>query len=154
MFGLPTATVVIIFGIPAIWVIYTLVFVYLSRRWKAEDVAEDEELTARNSRGPNTPDRSVDLGQRERGTGMNIETWSLVIYFAAMAGIGVWTLKTGTKGSDFLLATHLDRPCSNIRSIRAQHLCRFAHPPAEHDRLSTPPPMSPIAYQREKEPLV
>ncbi|MDN5805807.1 MAG: hypothetical protein L0H52_01280 [Brevibacterium sp.] len=56
MFGLPTATVVIIFGIPAIWVIYTLVFVYLSRRWKAEDVAEDEELTARNSRGPNTPE--------------------------------------------------------------------------------------------------
>jgi hypothetical protein len=26
---------------PAIWVIYTLVFVYLSRGWKAEDVAED-----------------------------------------------------------------------------------------------------------------
>ncbi|MDN6373810.1 MAG: sodium/proline symporter, partial [Brevibacterium aurantiacum] len=35
---------------------------------------------------------------------MNIETWFLVIYFAAMAGIGVWTLKTGTKGSEgFLL---------------------------------------------------
>lgn len=44
MFGLPTATVVIIFGIPAIWVIYTLVFVFLSRRWKAEDVAEDQAL--------------------------------------------------------------------------------------------------------------
>ncbi|WP_423057569.1 hypothetical protein [Brevibacterium linens] len=44
MFGLPTATVVIIFGIPAIWVIYTLVFVVLSRGWKAEDVAEDEAL--------------------------------------------------------------------------------------------------------------
>ncbi|WP_152347751.1 hypothetical protein [Brevibacterium sp. CFH 10365] len=42
MFGLPTATVVIIFGIPAIWVIYTLVFVFLSRGWKAEDVVEDE----------------------------------------------------------------------------------------------------------------
>ncbi|WP_298415280.1 hypothetical protein [Brevibacterium sp.] len=41
MFGLPAATVAIIFGIPAIWVIYTLVFVYLSRGWKAEDVAED-----------------------------------------------------------------------------------------------------------------
>lgn len=45
VFGLPTATVVIIFGIPAIWVIYTLVFVYLSRGWKVEDVAEDQ-LTA------------------------------------------------------------------------------------------------------------
>lgn len=42
MFGLPAATVAIIFGIPAIWVIYTLVFVYLSRGWKAEDVAEDQ----------------------------------------------------------------------------------------------------------------
>lgn len=41
MFGLPMMTVVIIFGIPAIWVVYTLVFVYLSRHWKAEDVAED-----------------------------------------------------------------------------------------------------------------
>ena len=41
MFGLPAATVAIIFGIPAIWVIYTLVFVYLSLGWKAEDVAED-----------------------------------------------------------------------------------------------------------------
>ncbi|HCG56638.1 MULTISPECIES: hypothetical protein [Brevibacterium] len=46
MFGLPTATVVIIFGIPAIWVIYTLVFVYLSRGWKAEDIAEDQLTTA------------------------------------------------------------------------------------------------------------
>ncbi|WP_092017523.1 hypothetical protein [Brevibacterium siliguriense] len=48
MFGLPTATVVIIVGIPAIWVIYTLVFVFLSRGWKAEDVAEDQALA--NSR--------------------------------------------------------------------------------------------------------
>lgn len=52
MFGLPAATVAIIFGIPAIWVIYTLVFVYLSRGWKAEDVAEDK-LTAGGS-GPAT----------------------------------------------------------------------------------------------------
>ncbi|WP_432791279.1 hypothetical protein QYM46_06580 [Brevibacterium sp. K11IcPPYGO002] len=46
MFGLPTATVVIIAGIPAIWVIYTLVFVFLSRGWKAEDVAEDQVLAS------------------------------------------------------------------------------------------------------------
>lgn len=31
---------------------------------------------------------------------MNIETWFLVIYFVAMAGIGVWTLKIGSKGSE------------------------------------------------------
>lgn len=41
MFGLPAATVAIIFGIPAIWAAYTLIFVYLSRGWRAEDVAED-----------------------------------------------------------------------------------------------------------------
>lgn len=50
MFGLPTATVVIIVGIPAIWVIYTLVFVFLSRGWRAEDVAEDQAL-ARTANG-------------------------------------------------------------------------------------------------------
>ncbi|RBP63626.1 hypothetical protein DFO66_10956 [Brevibacterium sanguinis] len=38
MFGLPAATIAVIFGIPAIWVIYTIVFVYLSRHWSAEDV--------------------------------------------------------------------------------------------------------------------
>ncbi|AZU02306.1 hypothetical protein [Brevibacterium linens] len=46
MFGLPTATVVIIAGIPAIWVIYTLVFVFFSRGWRAEDVAEDQSLAS------------------------------------------------------------------------------------------------------------
>ena len=51
MFGLPTATVVIIFGIPAIWVIYTLVFVFLSRGWKAEDVVEDEALAKSRAAG-------------------------------------------------------------------------------------------------------
>ncbi|RBP63625.1 sodium/proline symporter [Brevibacterium sanguinis] len=35
---------------------------------------------------------------------MNIETWFLVIYFIAMAGIGVWTLTIGTKDNEgFLL---------------------------------------------------
>ena len=35
---------------------------------------------------------------------MNIETWFLVVYFLAMAGIGVWTLKIGSKDSEgFLL---------------------------------------------------
>lgn len=54
MFGLPTATVVIIFGIPAIWVIYTLVFVYLSRGWKAEDVAEDQLRASTNEQRRDT----------------------------------------------------------------------------------------------------
>lgn len=55
MFGLPATTVVIIFGIPAIWVIYTLTFVYLSRGWKAEDVAEDQRTVAANER-PSAPE--------------------------------------------------------------------------------------------------
>ncbi|GAA1873853.1 hypothetical protein [Brevibacterium marinum] len=67
MFGLPAATVAIIFGIPAIWVIYTLVFVVLSRGWKAEDVAEDQ-LTARNSDGGNTPDGPSASAQGNGGT--------------------------------------------------------------------------------------
>ena len=41
MFGLPASAAIIIFGIPSIWVIYTLVFVYVSRHWSAEDVEED-----------------------------------------------------------------------------------------------------------------
>ena len=51
MFGLPTTTVVIIVGIPALWVVYTLVFVFLSRRWSAEDI--DDPGTASAS-GPGT----------------------------------------------------------------------------------------------------
>lgn len=54
MFGLPTATVVILFGIPAFWVIYTLVFVFLSRGWKAEDVAEDRATARSGGQGPAT----------------------------------------------------------------------------------------------------
>ena len=70
--------------------IYTLVFVYLSRGWKAEDVAEDK-LTAGGSR-PTTSAPGHRSEPGERGNGMNLETWFLVIYFIAMAGIGVWTL--------------------------------------------------------------
>ncbi|WP_235344965.1 hypothetical protein [Brevibacterium sp. UCMA 11754] len=69
MFGLPTATVVVIFGIPAIWVIYTLVFVYLSRGWKAEDVAEDQELTSRNASGGNGPNGPATSANHDRRSG-------------------------------------------------------------------------------------
>ena len=31
---------------------------------------------------------------------MNLETWFLIIYFIANAGIGVWTLKIGGKDSE------------------------------------------------------
>lgn len=56
MFGLPTTTVVIIVGIPALWVVYTLVFVLLSRRWSAEDIDDPGAASAGDSV---RPDRSV-----------------------------------------------------------------------------------------------
>lgn len=46
MLGLPVSTTLIIFGIPAIWVIYTLVFVYKSRHWSVEDVDESTDATS------------------------------------------------------------------------------------------------------------
>src|SRR5699024_6226570 len=60
-------------------------------------------------RGPGPTDRRRgrvrrDDRLRERGHGVNIETWFLVIYFVAMAGIGVATLKMGNRDSEgFLL---------------------------------------------------
>lgn len=40
MFGLPTFTTVVILGVPTLWIIYTVVFMWLSRGWKLEDVEE------------------------------------------------------------------------------------------------------------------
>jgi hypothetical protein len=40
MFGLPTFTTVVILGVPTLWIIYTVVFMWLSRGWKREDVEE------------------------------------------------------------------------------------------------------------------
>lgn len=37
MFGLPMFTVVVMIGIPALWVLYTLVFVLATRNWALED---------------------------------------------------------------------------------------------------------------------
>ena len=38
MFGLPAFTVAAIFGVSAIWVIYTLVFFAKTRHWVKEDL--------------------------------------------------------------------------------------------------------------------
>lgn len=43
MFNLPTFTVVALFGVGGFWVIYTLVFLWLSRGWDREDVGADHE---------------------------------------------------------------------------------------------------------------
>ncbi|GGB31655.1 hypothetical protein GCM10011502_00790 [Oceanisphaera marina] len=34
--GLPTATALMVFGIPLFWVLYTLGFMWVSRHWKDE----------------------------------------------------------------------------------------------------------------------
>lgn len=36
MFGLPASTALVVFGFPVFWVLYTLVFLWISRRWKRE----------------------------------------------------------------------------------------------------------------------
>jgi len=33
MFNLPLGTTLLVFGFPAFWVLYTIVFLYASRRW-------------------------------------------------------------------------------------------------------------------------
>lgn len=43
MFGLPMTTVLIMTLIPLFWVVYTAVFLWISRRWAVEDVAEPED---------------------------------------------------------------------------------------------------------------
>jgi hypothetical protein len=37
MFGLPASTSLLVFGFPLLWVLYTIGFLYLTRRWKHED---------------------------------------------------------------------------------------------------------------------
>ena len=37
MFGLPLDTTCLVFGFPAFWVLYTAIFVFLSRHWQSED---------------------------------------------------------------------------------------------------------------------
>ena len=34
MFGLPFETALMVFGFPAVWIVYTAVFLYISRNWK------------------------------------------------------------------------------------------------------------------------
>ncbi|MCG3179031.1 MAG: hypothetical protein BIFFINMI_01362 [Phycisphaerae bacterium] len=40
MFGLPYYTTLLVFGFPLFWIAYTLVFLYVSRRWSAEEGEE------------------------------------------------------------------------------------------------------------------
>ncbi len=42
MFGLPAATSWVLFGFPAFWVVYTIVFFVKSRNWPDDNDGNDE----------------------------------------------------------------------------------------------------------------
>ncbi len=42
MFGLPFATTVLVFGFPLVWIVYMIVFMYVSRNWDRDSVTEDD----------------------------------------------------------------------------------------------------------------
>jgi hypothetical protein len=41
MFGLPWETTLLVFGFPVAWIIYTAVFLYLSRDWIKDEQEDD-----------------------------------------------------------------------------------------------------------------
>ena len=42
MFDLPFGTTLLVFGFPAFWILYTLVFLWVTRRWERNS-ADDED---------------------------------------------------------------------------------------------------------------
>ena len=42
MFGLPLETSFLVFGFPLLWIIYTAIFLYLSRGWDDDAAAGDD----------------------------------------------------------------------------------------------------------------
>lgn len=42
MFELPLSTTLLVFGFPAFWIVYTIVFIYLTRKW-GKDGSDLEE---------------------------------------------------------------------------------------------------------------
>ena len=42
MFGLPFATTVLVFGFPLFWILYLIVFLYVSRDWGKETAKEND----------------------------------------------------------------------------------------------------------------
>ncbi len=41
MFGLPLSTTLLVFGFPVFWIVYTLVFLWLTRRWERRQPDEE-----------------------------------------------------------------------------------------------------------------
>lgn len=42
MFGLPIGTALLLFGFPLFWVLYTVVFLIVTRGWGRDSAAEDD----------------------------------------------------------------------------------------------------------------
>jgi uncharacterized membrane protein len=42
MFGLPLGTTLLVFGFPLFWILYMLVFMYVSRNWDRDSMQEDD----------------------------------------------------------------------------------------------------------------
>jgi hypothetical protein len=42
VFGLPIETALLVFGFPAFWILYTIVFQVLSKDWVNDDVPGDD----------------------------------------------------------------------------------------------------------------
>lgn len=43
MFGLPFGTTLLVFGFPLFWILYTAVFLLVSRHWSREEAGEGED---------------------------------------------------------------------------------------------------------------
>jgi hypothetical protein len=41
MFGLPLETTLLVFGFPSFWILYTIVFLLVTRDWEEETPGED-----------------------------------------------------------------------------------------------------------------
>jgi hypothetical protein len=42
MFGLPFETLLLVFGFPVFWILYTIVFLVMSKDWVKDDAAGDD----------------------------------------------------------------------------------------------------------------
>lgn len=42
MFGLPVETALLVFGVPVLWIIYTVIFLIRSRHWQDDEATGDD----------------------------------------------------------------------------------------------------------------
>ena len=42
MFGLPLETALLVFGFPLFWIVYLIVFMYVSRNWERDKAVRDD----------------------------------------------------------------------------------------------------------------